>query len=82
MKNRLYQIAVCTTVTLWLNNDGFCFRSAGEKKFVGKLCDWSQWQYYWKLYRRDGIERKVYEFLDTFPERFRLSPMFAGIKFE
>jgi len=77
-----YRLEICPRVNLWVSNTGFLFSQAMEPRpDEQSLRPWREWGDYWPLYTTDGIQHKVFAFLDTFPDRFKTHIFFQALHF-
>ena len=74
-----YKIVISSRVNLWLCDVGFRFTV--KQNPPTDFQPFSSWDGAWQPYKRDGIERKVTELFDTFPEHLKIHPLFQNIKF-
>lgn len=78
--HKVWSIWICDRVRLWCGNAGFRFSHALHKP--EKLDDWSQWDNFWPLYKKDGIEKKMALFLSGLSDHQKGGAMYQHITFK
>ncbi len=77
---KTYRIKICSTVDLYLDDNGFAFTNEMKKPKI--LNNWEQWQYSWQPYTRDNIYNTIMNFVDMLPDTMKSHIFYQELKFK
>lgn len=78
---KMHVVKISDRIDLYLNNEGFLFTNKLTPPKKTDLKSWGYWKNFWMLYKKDNVEKKVYNFLSSLPERFKTEEFYQNIVF-